>query len=89
MRKVRAHWAYLRCDDSVLLGLYYSHVPGIQSEVIRFHKEDGSIFTKIQGHFEKLWNEPGEGGVDPEARRICLVEYQKGVAPNSGQQADG
>jgi hypothetical protein len=85
------YFAYLRCDDSAFLGLYYSHVPGIQSEVIRFHKEDSSIFTKVQGHFEKLWNEPGDGGADPKSRRICMIENQKveRESPNPRHQADG
>jgi hypothetical protein len=84
------YFAYLRCDDSVLLGLYYSHVPGIQSEVIRFQKGDSSIFTKVQSHFEKLWTEPGEGGADPKSRRICVIEHQKikEEPPNPATPAD-
>jgi hypothetical protein len=68
------YFAYLRCDGSALLGLYYSHVPGIQSEVIRLQKGDSSAFAKVEGHFEKLWDEPGDGGPTPESRRVCIIK---------------
>lgn len=68
------YFAYLRCDGSALLGLYYSHVPGIQSEVIRLQKGDSSAFTKVEGHFEKLWNELSEGGAAAESRRVCIIK---------------
>ena len=68
------YFSYLRADDWMLLGLYYSHVPGMQSEVIRVQKGDGTIFLKAQGHFEKLWDEPGDGATGrPKGRRICLI----------------
>lgn len=68
------YFAYFRCDGSSLLGLYYSHVPGIQSEVIRLDKGSGSAFIKAEGHFEKLWNECGEGSISPESRRVCIIK---------------
>jgi hypothetical protein len=67
------YFAYFRADQQMIVGLYYSHVPGTQSEAILIQKGDGPIYDKMKGHFEALWDGTTPRGTPPDNRQVCSI----------------
>lgn len=49
------YFAYFRSDDDVVLGLYFRHLQGSQSEVLRIKKKESPVFDKAKNHFKRAW----------------------------------
>ena len=77
------YFAYFRADAEMVIGLYYSHQEGLNSECIYLNRSEHPVFHKMQGHFDALWS--GKIGADTplESRIICQISssgfYFKGV----------
>lgn len=54
------YYAYFRADQEMIIGFYYSHLTGLQSECIYIQESDNPIYKKMTGHFEKLWGSTPE-----------------------------
>lgn len=67
------YFAYLRCDNVVMIGFYYSHVPGIQSEVLRIEESSHPVLAKTKRHFEKVWSSECPRLGTGEERRVCCI----------------
>ena len=67
------YFAYFSTEKAMVIGLYYSHVKGLQSEAISIDAES-RIYKKMQGHFDTLWNrQSGSKGVSLKDRVICTI----------------
>ncbi|MBN2287449.1 MAG: hypothetical protein JXI43_13440 [Tissierellales bacterium] len=66
--------AYFRADAKIIVGLYYSHIRGTQSETILLQRGDDLMFKKLEGHFKKLWDGDKESFED---RLICTISNSK------------
>jgi hypothetical protein len=49
------YFAYFRSDDEAVLGFYFRHLQGSQSEVLRIKKRESPVFGKARDHFERAW----------------------------------
>jgi hypothetical protein len=68
------YFAYFRADEDMIIGLYYSHLEGLDSECIHLNESEHLVFQKMKGHFDTLWSGKTEGSdSDIEGRVVCRV----------------
>ena len=67
------YFAYFRADRDIIIGLYYSHLVGLQSECLQVHDVDHAVYKKLRAHFNALWENGLAEGVPPNCRVICRV----------------
>lgn len=64
------YFAYFRTENAMAIGLYYSHIKGLQSEVILVDV-DSTVYNNMSGHFEKLWNKGDRK--EREETTVCVI----------------
>jgi hypothetical protein len=52
------YFSYFHTDKVMVMGLYYGHIRGLQSEALLID-EKSSIHPKMLNHFDYLWNKSG------------------------------
>ena len=67
------YFAYFRTENAMAIGLYYSHIKGLQSEVILVDPKS-SVYQNMSMHFSKLW---GKGDrKNREKMTVCVISKQ-------------
>lgn len=64
------YFAYFRTNNAMAIGLYYSHIKGLQSEVILVDTKS-TVYENMSAHFAKLWNKPDKK--DRESMTVCVI----------------
>ena len=65
------YFAYFCADKKMIIGLYYAHLKGLQSEAISIGAES-PVYAKMQRHFEALWEGQKET-IRPQDRVVCKI----------------
>jgi hypothetical protein len=81
--EVRSHddipyFAYFRADEEIILGLYYVHIDGLESEALRVSRTERLVHEKLRDHFEALWIGKTGSEVPLEDRVICRISGSGG-----------
>jgi|GEM_PF-1477730 len=66
------YFGYFKADSKMVIGLYYSHLTGMESEALLIRESETGIFKKMIDHFNSLWEGKSEEG-DIVDRRVCLI----------------
>lgn len=64
--------AYFGTEYSMTLGLYYSHMNGLQSEAILFER-DSTIYRNMGAHFQSIWDR----GQTQGSEDICVITQER------------
>lgn len=64
------YFAYFGTEKAMAIGLYYSHIKGLQSETISIKKE-WSIWGNAKKHFDYLW------GKCDEEDKVCVISRHR------------
>jgi hypothetical protein len=64
------YFAYFRTENSMAIGLYYSHIAGLQSEVLLVDTKS-SVYENMKAHFERLWNKGDKQ--EREKMTVCVI----------------
>jgi len=71
------YFAYFRADKEMIIGLYYSHLKGLESECLYIRTPEHPVYHKMLDHFDALWKGKAEIGVSPEERVICRITHSE------------
>jgi len=68
------YFAYFRTENTMALGLYYSHIKGLQSEVVFLDKKT-NVYKNMTNHFSVLW----EKGDKKEGNKmtLCIISEHR------------
>ncbi len=76
--------AYFKADHEMIIGIYYAHLPGTQSESIYIRREDSIVFEKMEEHFHCLWT--GANRLESRPIPVCkIVDGEGGQRPDMPQ----
>jgi hypothetical protein len=64
------YFSYFHTDKAMVMGLYYVHIRGLQSEALLID-ETSSIHAKMCNHFDKIWIKSGESGAPKMT--VCII----------------
>ena len=70
------YFGYFKADNIMVIGLYYSHLPGVEAEALRIQESETGIFKKMIDHFNSLWEGKSEES-DIVDRQICKISGTK------------
>ena len=70
------YFGYFKADNIMVIGLYYSHLTGVESEALRIQESETGIFKKMIDHFNSLWEGKSEK-TEIVDRRICKISGTK------------
>jgi hypothetical protein len=70
------YFGYFKADNIMVIGLYYSHLTGVEAEALRIQESETGIFKKMIDHFNSLWEGKSEES-DIDERRICIISDTK------------
>ncbi len=66
-------FSYFRADTEMIIGLYYSHITGLESESIQIRDTDALIYKKMRGHFDALWEGRSQRNLPAKERVVCEI----------------
>lgn len=64
------YFSYFHTDKAMMMGLYYTHLPGLQSEALLIN-EKSSIHAKMCSHFDNIWTRSGKRGT--QKITVCSI----------------
>lgn len=70
------YFAYFGTEREIVIGLYFAHKKGLQSEVFLVDAKS-PIHDGFQSHFEALWNGQAGTRMSPEDRLVCVISESK------------
>jgi hypothetical protein len=64
------YFSYFHTDKAMMMGLYYTNLPGLQSEALLIN-EKSSIHAKMCSHFDNIWTKSGKRGT--QKMTVCSI----------------